>query len=275
MTNPIEGFNTDPVKQQLDRLATDQYRKKRRTTYKLQRSKKNPMIPLASGVLSISLGLGVLVSPAYADSEPILEPKIGHEPKIHVQIKHKNKQHKKNRHHHKNEARIDVFTEPKVSPRVEKKEVSSVAPSFEEKREKSTKEVESRVESRVEPLVAPRVETKENTKPVVGEPKEPVLEPFHSEETSFAVASSKSTKPAPTKSTPKLKTKTDFDVDSDESNNTTNDEANETKDATPLQKTENGGELPKTAGNHMNFVIGGLLLIAGGYQLKRYRELNA
>jgi hypothetical protein len=244
-----------------------------------QRMRRLAMIPLASGVITVGLAFGSLV-PAYA--EPILEPQIGHEPNV----PHKHLKHLFHRFH--SEPLLDSRSEPSESPVLrETPKDTEFQPKPSEKEEEpildKSEPIAEKVEKRGEPQeVDQPIETKKEpehtTAPVkadvpVSSPVSSQTTTVHAEPASIQTFSAKGAHESqPLKRVKEISSPSAKEAEQPVAANK-NSVTSEEIDNTPLQKTENGGTLPKTAGDSIAIAIFGLLLIAGGGQLEVARRM--
>jgi hypothetical protein len=271
----LKYFRTDqPWIEQLESLRTDHPFDQRWSKWSQQQRNKNrnrAMILVMSGVITVGLAFGSLV---YA--EPILEPQIGKEPSFphgHL-IKQKHLFH---RFH--SEPLLDSRSEPSESP------VLQETPKDTEFQPKPSEKEEEPILDKSEPI-AEKVEKKEEPQKVdqVDQPIEkkepettaPVKTPtttVHSEPASIQTFSAKGAHESqPLKRVKEISSPSAKEAEQPVAANK-NSVTSEEIDNTPLQKTENGGTLPKTAGDSIAIAIFGLLLIAGGGQLEVARRM--
>ncbi|MBA4544308.1 hypothetical protein H1164_15760 [Thermoactinomyces daqus] len=236
-----------------------------------QRMRRLAMIPLASGVITVGLAFGSLV-PAYA--EPILEPQIGHEPNV----PHKHLKHLFHRFH--SEPLLRSQSEPSESPVLQ--ETPKKDTGFQPKPSTESEEVEpiSNQPSPIEEKIEKREEPQKVDQPIEKKEPEhttaPVKAPtttVHAEPASIQTFSAKGVHESqPLKRVKEISSPSAKEAEQPVAVNTDSVTPKEI-DTTPLRKTENGGDLPKTAGDSVSIAIFGLLLIAGGGQLEAARRM--
>jgi hypothetical protein len=226
-------------------------------------SAKRSLVPLASGVTAIGLGMTTLIAPAYADNEPLLEPKIGVEkPMVKMQVAKKVKE------------KQDVnFKEPPIEQKLEPKEI----PSFEPKEPKQPVKQVQDDEPVAEPTqqIGPAPIADVQPEPKVTKPV-PAPVPQTASATKYALSGK-------TIKSQTLKSERISSVDAEpvmapsssvEPVVAAQAVSQTTKDTTPIQPTENGGELPKTAGNGVQYMMAGAFFLLGALELQRYKRMR-
>jgi hypothetical protein len=253
--NPLRALRTDVQPKRNSSLYLEQIK---------NRKKKVAFIPLASGLMSITMGLGLLVQPVFADNGPLMSPdEPSYLPKQQVETPKVDHHHHEQQKQREKKEPVSVVDLGITLPPVVKNDDKPSEPSESDK---------TAVEQPAQVQEPPRLQPSQEDKPVVAKPA-PVSSPAGDvkktvAQTSVTTTSSKKQEPVHIDNAgSEVVALTATSVQS----STT--KANEKIDTTPVQRTEEGGQLPKTAGESMYFILAGALILLGERLIAVYRRM--